>query len=191
MWYHNTMNIFLLSEQNCPIESASMMCDQHIVKMCIESCQLLATCFTLDRLAQDDCPKTQKGTPRKHFNINHPCSKWVVESTSNIRWLIRHCEEIFRQYSVRYGRDKRHFTEDFLDWVIDNIDDVLAPEGNLTPFKVAISDDSICRNIPEFETFEIYEQYRKYYIHDKPFATWDKGVSAPDWFSLDNGANLV
>ena len=36
-----TMNIFVLSE--CPIEAAQMQCDKHVVKMIVETAQMLCT----------------------------------------------------------------------------------------------------------------------------------------------------
>ena len=177
------MNIFVLSEQYCPVESARMQCDDHVRKMGIESCQLLATAFDLERLAQDDCPKTQTGNPRKHFNPNHPCGVWARQSTANFDWLLLHTQALFSEYTRRF--DKRHFTEDFADWVVINLEDANVPQGKLTSFSIAIGDDKICRNHPDFEGSETYQKYRYFYQYDKPFATWDKLNNTPDWFSLD------
>lgn len=174
------MNIFLLSENYCPIESATMQCDDHVRKMGIESCQLLATCFTKDRLAEKDCPRTQTGKSRGHFNPNHPCGIWVRESTANVDWLVEHAMALFSQYTVRYK--KRHFTETFLDWIIKNLDDAEVAEGDLTEFPIAIGNDKICRTRSDFESVDTYQKYRYFYLDDKPFASWDKTNIIPDWF---------
>lgn len=174
------MNIFQLSEQGCPVESARMNCDAHVRKIPIEVCQLLQGCFDLTRLAQTDCPRSQSGNPRKHFNLKHPCAIWARKSTGNMDWLVQHGQELFAEYTRRYG--KRHFTESFLDWVIKNIDDATIPEGERTEFPVAIAEGNKCRTLPFFNSEPVYSKYRLYYQMDKPFAKWERGREAPDWF---------
>ena len=53
------MNIFATDEN--PIIAARNLCDKHINKMIVESAQMLANGFSLERLAQDDVPRNQKG----------------------------------------------------------------------------------------------------------------------------------
>ena len=174
------MNIFILSESECPIESALQQCDVHIRSQAKESAQLLSNCFSIERLSASDCPGTQKGHPRKHSYPHHPCSKWTAKTKANMDWLILHAYTQFEEFSFRYK--KRHFSQDFLDWIIDNIDDSIVPDGDLTEFAVAIQQDKKCRQLPNFDSFSVSERYRQYYICDKPFAKWEKGRSKPDWF---------
>jgi hypothetical protein len=174
------MNIFVLSENYCPVESANMQCDEHIRKMGLESCQLLQLLFPLERLAENDCPRTQKGSVRKWFNPKHPCGKWVLESKGNVDWLILHARAQFQQFRRRYG--KVHFTESFLDWVEKNYSEIDIPNKPITKFPIAINEKMTCRQVDNFDNFERFEQYRLFYKMDKPFASWEKGVSAPDWF---------
>lgn len=158
-----------------------MQCDKHVTKMCVEYSQLLATCFPLSRLAQPDCPRTQTGNPRKHFNPKHPSSIWTRQSTGNLDWLILHAEALFDEFEFRF--QKRHFCRDFLDWVIENVDDADVPEGEQTDFSIAISDDSLCRQHISFEKACPVGKYRLYYLHDKKaFATWQKGRAQPNWY---------
>jgi len=173
------MNIFCLSE--CPKEAAQMHCDSHCSKMCVELSQLLATCFSLSRLAEDDCPRTQSGNPRKHFNPKHPSSIWTRTSKNNMRWLITHAAALFDEFEFRFN--KRHFCRDFLNWAAANIDDANVPEGRLTDFSIAISQDSLCREDFRFNSASSVGKYRLYYIHDKKaFAKWEKGRPAPEWY---------
>lgn len=176
------MNIFCLSESYDPIESAMMQCDAHIRKMGIETCQLLSIGFTLDQLSHSDCPRTQTGNPRKHFNVAHPCCKWAIETRGNFNWLIEHSSELFRQFNYRYN--KTHFTSNFLDWVKKNsyLAEVNSESLELTDFPVTISNDKNCRNHLEFDNVPTWFKYRLYYNYDKPFASWNRGVSAPTWF---------
>jgi len=95
-------------------------------------------------------------------------------------WLILHAYAQFEEFSFR--NKKRHFSQDFLDWIIDNIDDAEVPDGDLTEFAVAIQQDKKCRQLPDFDSLSVFEKYRKFYIHDKYFAKWEKGRNKPDWF---------
>ena len=54
------MNIFVLSE--CPIEAAQMQCDKHVVKMIVETAQMLCTVGT---------------GPYKRTHASHPCTVWA------------------------------------------------------------------------------------------------------------------
>lgn len=151
--------------------------------MVIESCQLLATCFEVERLAAEDCPRTQKGNPRKWFNPKHPSSIWTRESTGNLDWLILHTQALIEEKYRRYPDKGRHFCHDFLDWVIKNLEDSIVPEGSQTEFSVAINDSMECRTHELFNSGDVIDKYRLYYTHDKPFAKWGKNRPAPDWFS--------
>lgn len=98
-----------------------------------------------------------------------------------MRWLIRHAAALFDEFELRF--DKRHFCRDFLSWVALNIYDADVEEGKLTDFSIAISQDSLCRQDFRFDFASSVDKYRLYYIHDKkPFAKWDKGRPAPDWY---------
>lgn len=176
------MNIFLLSDTYCPEESAKMQCDAHARKMGIESCQLLQTLFPLERLAQKDCPRTQKGTPRTWFNPKHPCSVWTSASKSHVDWLIEHARVQFAEYTLRYK--KRHFTEDFLNWAEKNKSEIEIPDLGIIDFPIAINADKNCRKVAGFENLPRFEQYRLFYKMDKcSFAKWEKGRGKPDWMS--------
>lgn len=166
------MNIFVLDEE--PRKAARLMCDKHIrSKMIVESGQMLAYCFTLEQLERPDCPRAATGQPRKQAkrHRNHPCSKWVIESKDNMRWLIEHalemCDERLRRWP---GND--HFTRSFIEWCDKNIDISHVPEGDITPFAIAISNTMNCRKIKDFENFSTVEKYKLYYKLDKPFAVW-------------------
>ena len=79
------MNIFATDSN--PIIAARNLCDKHINKMIVESAQMLANGFSLERLAQDDVPRNQKGEPRTHGYSKHPCTIWAYETTDNMEWL--------------------------------------------------------------------------------------------------------
>jgi len=169
------MNIFRIYDD--PEESARHLCDTHCNKMLVESLQLLATCFTLEQLADEDCPRTQKGTSRRHFNPKHPSAVWTRESTYNMDWVIFHTMELSRE-RIRRGMNP-HFSELFLNWVIKNADYANVPENTETPFRVAINDNMNCRKVENFTLLSPETQYKLYYRLDKPFATWKQ--NRPKW----------
>lgn len=172
------MNIFCFSR--CERESAKWAPDKLVVKMPLESAQLLATCFPLDRLAAEDCPRTMNGDSRKHFNPKHPCSIWVRQTTENFNWLLAHTFALLHEKYERYPNNGRHFVHDFVDWVNANKNDAICPAGYITEFPLCINEDKNCRKIAGFDNLDRVEQYRLYLKHDKPYATWIR--NKPDWF---------
>lgn len=158
--YRNYVNIFVLSED--PAEAARMQCDKHVVKMLLETGQML-------------CAAHEPGVaPWKRTHYNHPCVVWTRASTANYEWLAIHGLELCAEYTRRYGR--RHASEDVLVWCAENVP-VNIPEGPLTPFAVAIKN-------PTYHTGDAVSSYRAYYLGDKKrFAKW-RYCSPPDWWML-------
>ena len=93
------MNIFYLSED--PNEAAKYMYNKHVVKMILESAQLLCTAHIIsDGEAAD--------VPYKATHKNHPSAIWTRESVSNYIWLYDHMIALGNEYTRRYG--KKHLT---------------------------------------------------------------------------------
>lgn len=175
------MNCFMLDSD--PVLASQAMADIHCGsgpnihgkkfggKMIIESGQMLANAYSLDRLATGDCPKTKRGTPRKHSYIHHPVSKWVLESLTNWEWLLEHAKALVREKQYRGG--DRHFTADFIDWCGNNLPSL--PEKGFTPPALAMPE--------EYRTSSFVESYRNYYREDKINLglTWTKR-NKPDWW---------
>lgn len=149
------------------------MCDQHLrSKMITESAQLLAHAFTLERLAESDCPRTKPGTPWKHGRPYHPCTKWIISSKGNASWLCEHGLAMAVERRKRRPDYNDHHSIPFIRWCFMNIDDMIPQDWELTPFAEAINDESNCRKLPEYERASIHDRYKLFMIHDKPFATW-------------------
>lgn len=92
------MNIFILDRN--PEQAARDHCDKHVVKMILESGQLLATAHHL-------AMPSKRMPPIKATHHNHPCSVWVRVSLDNYRWLARLAVELVNEYEVRYGKAQR------------------------------------------------------------------------------------
>ena len=99
------MNIFVTDPS--PTVSAQVLPDKHIVKMPLESCQMLAIVCSEkwghgygEIHKKDGEPyKTDKGAFR-----GHPCTIWAAESIANTAWLIQHGFGLLEEYTHRYGK---------------------------------------------------------------------------------------
>ena len=98
------MNIFVTD--SCPVQSARNLPDKHIVKMPLETCQMLAIIYSdwyygVGKLyKQDGTPyRTSHGAFR-----NHPCTQWAAANQYNLAWLIRHGYALCHEYQARYNK---------------------------------------------------------------------------------------
>jgi len=119
------MNIFA-SDIN-PKKSAINLDDKRVVKMVLESAQLLSTAISV-------CGEV---APYKPTHKNHPCSVWVRKTRSNYLWLLEHFKYLCQEYTARYN--KTHKCEKYLTdfhymqkWIPDG---PLTTHPNCTIFK--------------------------------------------------------
>lgn len=94
------MNIFFLDRDIH--RAARYHCDQHIVKMPLESAQIL--CTVLHRYGID--------APYKATHAKHPSVLWAGDSAAHYHWLRKFGTALCGEYSFRYGR--RHKCEDVI-----------------------------------------------------------------------------
>ncbi len=99
------MNIFVTDPS--PTLSARVLPDKHIVKMPLETCQMLSIVCSkkwghgygeLHRINGEPY-KTEKGAFR-----NHPCTIWANQCLENTWWLLAHGLALCNEYSWRYGK---------------------------------------------------------------------------------------
>ena len=82
-----------------------------------------------------------------------------------------------KEYTRRYK--KIHFCESVITRLFALIDYI--PDGKLEDFAVAISEDSECRKIANFENLHPVTKYRLYYKMDKAhLADWK--ANKPHWY---------
>ena len=98
------MNIFVTDR--CPVQSARNLPDKHIVKMPLETCQMLSIIYSdwyygVGKLYKSDGTpyRTAHGAFRKH-----PCTMWAAATPYNLAWLIRHGYALCHEYNLRYGK---------------------------------------------------------------------------------------
>jgi hypothetical protein len=78
-------------------------CDSHVVKMCLETAQILCTA-----LHRYDQPAQYKPT-----HVKHPSVLWAGDSLAQFQWLRRFGKALCAEYTFRYG--KRYASEDVID----------------------------------------------------------------------------
>ena len=160
------VNIFILNLD--PDLAARDHCDRHVLKMCLESTQMLCAAHPLGE------------APWKRTHYNHPCTVWARSSVENYRWLSKHALALFEEYTRRYGR--RHKAHDAAAWCSENIPKNL-PVIPITPFALAIKDKLYHRKDP-------VSSYRAYYIGEKArFARW-RHSATPDWWIASSSPAL-
>tara|TARA_Y100000310_G_scaffold508_1_gene753 strand:+ start:1582 stop:2085 length:504 start_codon:yes stop_codon:yes gene_type:complete len=159
------MNIFYLDRN--PRIAAQMMCDKHVVKMILESAQLLST---VHRVIDGDY-RADRGGFYKMAHKNHPSTKWVRASKENYNWLWLHFDALLKEYTHRYG--KHHATER-----LRNI--LFMPPLNIDR-EAPFTDPPQC--MPDYcKDDDAVSAYQNYYIMEKAdFATW-KRRDKPEWF---------
>ena len=164
------MNIFYLDRD--PVIAAQMMCDKHVVKMILESEQLLSTAH---RVLDGDVYADSVGL-YKTAHKNHPSTIWTRASVHNYMWLYNHMISLMQEYTCRYG--KHHASER-----------LVAPLRK-TPTTIPVvdfSDPPQC--MPDYcKTEDTVSAYRYYYINEKAsFAKW-KNAKIPEWFNVGAAA---
>lgn len=151
------MNIFVLHQN--PQTAAEMMCDKHVVKMILETAQMMCTVVA----AHDIQP------PYRATHAKHPCTIWAGESQANWQWLIDHGLSLSAEYTKRYG--KVHKSQAVIEWCRDQ--NINLSAGGLTPFAQAMP--------PQYRNDCPVTAYRDYYHGEKAaIATWK--TQAPNWW---------
>lgn len=157
------MNIFILDEN--PDVAATLHNDKHVVKMIVETAQLLSTAHHVA-----GSPIAAKLYRKTHEN--HPCAKWVRESKANYEWAYFLFNALCIEYTYRYGKQHKTMREKAI--ALGNIPNI--PDVGLTPFPQCMPDD--CR-VPG----DPVSAYRKYYReHKSHIANWKKR-DIPEWYS--------
>lgn len=154
------MNIFILDTN--PVLAAQYQCDKHVVKMCLETAQMLSTIA---------------GGPYKPTHVNHPCTVWARSSGDNYAWLYAHGVALCREYEHRYG--KAHKCLNVIEECLSTVDVSILADVGLTPFAQAMPE--------ELKHENAVKAYRDYY-HQKSKVVdmrWTKR-DIPDWFVLRN-----
>ena len=170
------MNIFACDES--PWRAASFLPDRHIVKMPVESAQMLAVAFGQHGLALGTLPKVD-GTPYADTAFrNHPCSVWARSSFANLAWLIVHAKALCHEYTSRYGKSHGCVSAiDRAEFLFRGTNHGLGIYDFHEPFARAMPDSLKLDN-----TIDTITAYRRYLSTFKNWATWSPPSCKPIWW---------
>ncbi len=167
------MNIFAVDEE--PALAAFSLPDKYIVKMPVETSQMLALVYSKwyhnigPVLKANNIPyNVEKGAFR-----NHPCTKWVAAHDDNLQWLLQHGISLCNEYESRFG--KKHACERTI-----RLASLVAPDGcpeKHKPFVRAMPDDLKYDN-----TIDTVTAYRMY-LSTKPWihSNYSRTDHKPSW----------
>ena len=136
------MNIFFLDKD--PKIAAQLQCDKHIVKMVLETAQMLSTAAR----------KRGFELGYKSAYPKHPMTKWISESPNNYSWAIQHGLALGTEYQLRYH--KVHKSHE----VIKEL--AMLDDGDHTQ----ITEPPKCMP-DEYKTNDYVQSYRNYYVGEK------------------------
>lgn len=176
------MNIFYVDAD--PREAAISLVDKHVVKMILESAQLLCTAHrVLDGEQYTKLSKT--GRKMKSWklkgkqdevlyhatHVNHPSAIWVRESVANYVWLWNHLRCLCNEYTHRYGK---YHKIDLSGLLFELYTPPLnIPKTDSTPIPLAMPE--------EYKIGNPIESYREYYKKaKKDLHKWTKR-NPPKW----------
>lgn len=160
------MNIFVLDHD--PAKCAQFHVDKHVVKMILETAQLLSTAHRV--LDENKLSPEMDSILYKKTHQNHPCAIWVRDCSQNYAWTYTLFGNLLREYTYRYT--KQHASTKLIDKLIKFPQNILRTE-NKTPFKLAMPE--------QYKTTDPVESYRNYYNGEKrELFSW-KNRKVPEW----------
>lgn len=189
------MNIFFLDTN--PQKAAVYHCDKHVVKMILESCQMLCSNvwyengITSSKMKKEviqkdpsfskqifkNFPRIDKNGDIKPYGIgyvNHPCTVWARESKSNTKWLLDFTGYLILEYEKRYH--KTHACKKVYKWLLERFNTI-----NQNFIKESITEPA--QAMPDkYKNINPITAYRDYYIGEKSnFAKWNNS-EIPVWY---------
>jgi hypothetical protein len=152
------LNIFILDED--PVKAAEYHCNKHVVKMILESAQMLSTVhwqYLWDDIKKKNHPRIFKRQrdkleyikahtevnqqpPYKMTHIHHPCTIWTSMTYGNYMWHVELAQALLKEYTKRYK--KTHKSTPVIQWLADH-PPLGIPVKPRTHFAVAIKDSNM------------------------------------------------
>ena len=137
------MNIFFLHKD--PVKAAQLQCDKHVVKMVLETTQMVSTAVR----NQGHNVGYLLAYPK------HPMTIWVNKSNDNFKWALEHGLALGEEYTHRYK--KIHASHKMLKTIQD-----LGIKGNAN----YMTTPPLCMP-DEYKKKSYIESYRNYYVNAK------------------------
>ena len=160
------------------------MVDKHVVKMILESAQLLSTAHRLlDGTQIEGTSKTGRKAKRwilhdgrqdvlyQATHINHPSAVWCRQSVENYSWLVEHFYALMAEYTHRYT--KKHVCSGDLGYLLQSPPHKLK-DYDWTPMPSAMADEYKISDDP-------LTNYRNYYKIGKAAMHKWTNRQPPEW----------
>lgn len=160
------MNVFYLDED--PAVCAQFHCDRHVIKMILESAQLLSAAH---HVLGTDQTNLYKLTHRYH-----PSTQWVMQCSGNYEYVYNLFVELLKEWRFRYHNSNNSYSHK-CDALIEPLKHLPLhiTIGNMTE-PPAVMDISIRKN-------NTIESYRNLYKTVKfNICSWKAPRNKPDWF---------
>lgn len=159
------MNIFFLDAD--PIIAAQQQCDKHVVKMPLESAQMLCTVHrVIYPKEQCDALNLYREAYKKH-----PCTVWAGAAKGNYEWLFKHFVALCEEYRYRFKRTHKS--------------SLLIPALSVVPAFAIGPMQPPAQAMPDYcRTNDPVSAYRNYYRKCKHnIAKWQRAPERkPAWF---------
>ena len=155
------MNIFHLDKD--PLLCAKYHCDKHVVKMIVETGQMLCTAYQRHYGLKDDLYKPAYP--------HHPMTKWVGDSGANFSFTIKLFDSLLAEYTDRYNKVHKTFriylllNSKYKKW-----QDM---EGEFTTPPLCMPD--------EYKLDDYVQSYKNYYIGEKMYFAKYNYSETPHW----------
>lgn len=178
------MNIFYIDRD--PYKAAEQMVDKHVVKMILETAQLLSTAHRLLD-GEEYVGQSASGRKAKRWrlsderenvlysatHINHPSAVWCRQSNNNYNWLFCHLVGLCKEYTYRYGKiHKIQQNTDFMRMLQSLPHNI--PVGHLTHVTPAMAEEYLVGK-------DSLLSYRNYYIQGKTHLHKWTNREVPEW----------
>lgn len=154
------MNIFITDPS--PAKCAQYLDNKRVVKMCLETAQILST--ALRHWGCSD-PRLYKST-----HINHPVVKWARTNRANFLWTFKHLVALCSEYKKRYGKD--HKCSTMLDAIL--VYKNILPNGVRTPFANCARNKGLKIDYTMLD--DVFTAYQLY-LNDR----WETDKNSPKW----------
>ena len=169
------MNIFVTHPS--PYVSAQVLPDKHVVKMPLETCQMLS--IVCSKKWGHDYGELHKKDGTAYFTEKgafrgHPCTIWANDSLINTWWLIAHGMGLCQEYTHRYG--KVHSCQK----TIEEAASIIPLRKPTTPTSFAFAGPDEFKYDTSIDIFTAYKRY----IASKPWAASNylrDPSRKPDW----------
>jgi Pyrimidine dimer DNA glycosylase len=159
------MNIFMTDP--CPRQCAIALDNKRLVKMVLETAQLLSTACTALKV-----PMLDGVPPYAPNHFNHPCSLFARRSYENFLWLTEHGIYLSEEFAIRFGHE--HSCEDMINACFQSLRQAVREGiGYTVGWKTEFD---LSFNCSGYRTGDLYIDYQHCMANK-----WDTDKKRPKW----------